>query len=107
MGATKHNIYTKETNHLAAIAKVLAHPARIEILNYISKQPECICTDISEEIGLSQPTTSQHLQVMRRAGILKGKFEGKSFSYCIDLQELTRFQESLHKFFTSTAAKCC
>ena len=51
MGATKSHIFTTTQNELAQVAKVLAHPARIAILQHISKQEGCICTDLVEEIG--------------------------------------------------------
>ena len=42
MGLTKSDIFTKEQNHLAQMAKVLAHPARIAILQHIIKVNQCI-----------------------------------------------------------------
>ena len=64
MGATKLNIHSKDINAIAAVAKIFAHPARVSILQYISKQESCICNDIVDEIGLAQPTISQHLMIM-------------------------------------------
>ena len=61
MGATKAHIFSSQQNELAQAAKVMAHPARIAILEFISRQDSCICTDLVEEIGLAQPTISQHL----------------------------------------------
>ena len=54
MGLTKSDIFTKEQNHLAQMAKVLAHPARIAILQHIIKVNQCICGDLVNEIGLAQ-----------------------------------------------------
>ena len=89
MGASKVDIYSAEINDMATIAKVFAHPARVAILQYISKQEGCICNDIVDEIGLSQPTISQHLKVINEAGLLKGNFVGKSICYCLNIN---RFQ---------------
>ncbi|MBC3756990.1 winged helix-turn-helix transcriptional regulator [Hyunsoonleella sp. SJ7] len=107
MGASKLDIYSEETNQMAMVAKVFAHPARIAILQYISKQESCICNDIVDEIGLSQPTISQHLQVINKAGLLKGNFEGKSICYCINIDRLQEFQKQLNTFFESTKSNCC
>ncbi|QNJ97683.1 ArsR/SmtB family transcription factor [Constantimarinum furrinae] len=107
MGATKLSIHTAEQIELSEFAKVLAHPARISILQYISRQENCICGDIVDEIGLSQPTISQHLQVIRKAGLLKGTFEGKSICYCLNMEKFKEFQENIQSFFTNTAAQCC
>lgn len=107
MGASKIDIYSASTNQLAAFAKVFSHPARIAILKYISIQDNCICNDIVDEIGLSQPTISQHLQVINKAGLLKGNFKGNSLCYCINVERLQEFQETLNAFFNTTKSSCC
>lgn len=107
MGASKLDIYSDRINKMAIIAKVFAHPARIAILQYISKQNSCICNDIVDEIGLSQPTISQHLKVINAAGLLKGNFEGKSICYCLDVERFQEFQSELNSFFNKTKSNCC
>ena len=107
MGASKLDIYSPEINDMAAMAKVFAHPARVAILQYISKQEGCICNDIVDEIGLSQPTISQHLQVINTAGLLKGSFKGKSICYCLNIDRFQKFQTLLNSFFNSTVSNCC
>ncbi|MCF6280492.1 MAG: metalloregulator ArsR/SmtB family transcription factor [Flavobacteriaceae bacterium] len=107
MGASKLQIHSKRTNDIALIAKVFAHPARVAILEYISKQKDCICSDIVDEIGLSQPTISQHLQVINKAGLLKGNFKGKSLCYCINIKRFQEFQEVFNSFFNKTKFNCC
>lgn len=107
MGATKLNIHSKDTNDLAAVAKIFAHPARVSILQYISKQESCICNDIVDEIGLAQPTISQHLQVISKAGLIKGNFKGNSLCYCLDVERFQEFQELFNSFFNTTKYNCC
>ena len=107
MGASNLSIHTQPQIEIAKMAKVLAHPARVAILEYIARQQSCICGDIVDEIGLSQPTISQHLQVIRQAGLLQGSFEGKSICYCLDVERFAEFQNLLNNYFTNTAAKCC
>lgn len=107
MGATKFNIYTDHVNEIAAIAKVFAHPARVAIISYISKQQSCICNDIVEEIGLSQATISQHLEVINKAGLIKGTFKGTSKCYCLNVDRLKDFKELIGSFLHTTAINCC
>lgn len=107
MGASKLDIYSDSINKMAIIAKVFAHPARIAILQYISKQESCICNDIVDEIGLSQPTISQHLKVINDAGLLKGNFEGKSICYCLNVERFQEFQSQFNSFFNKTTSNCC
>jgi len=84
MGITKTEIFTEEQNQLANFAKVLGHPARIAILQHVLKLNACFCGDLVAEIGLAQPTISQHLKELKNAGLIKGTIEGTSVNYCID-----------------------
>jgi DNA-binding transcriptional ArsR family regulator len=107
MGASRIDIYTDEINEIATMAKVISHPARVAILQYISKQDTCICNNLVDEIGLAQATISQHLKVINDAGLLKGNFQGKSLSYCIDVERFQKFQTLFNSFFNQTKLNCC
>ena len=107
MGVSKRYLHSMQVNQLADLAKVLSHPARISILNYIADCEGCLCKDISEKIKLSQPTTSQHLQVIKKSGLLKSKFSGKSQYYTINKDKLTALKLLFQDFFESTERKCC
>ena len=107
MGATKTHIFSVKHNELAKIAKVMAHPARIAILEYISRQENCICTDLVEEIGLAQPTVSQHLNEIKKVGLLLGTFEGKNLCYCINRERWIEVQQLLSGFFLNINQNCC
>ena len=107
MGLTKTQIFSEKQNELADLFRVLANPARIAILEYLGRQKACICNDIVEEIGLAQPTVSQHLKEIKRIGLIKGEIEGKKVCYCIDLEKLKSIQEQLNDFFNTTKDNCC
>lgn len=84
MGLTKTEGFTKNQLELAALAKALAHPARIAILQFLATQKACMCGDIVQELPLSQSTVSQHLRELKSVGLIKGEVEGPSICYCID-----------------------
>jgi len=84
MGITKTELFTSEQNTLAQLAKAFAHPARIAIIQHLLKANACINGDLVQELGLAQPTISQHLRELKNAGIIQGRIEGVSVSYCID-----------------------
>lgn len=107
MGATKTHIFSLSQNEMAKVAKVLAHPARIAILEYISKQQGCICTDLVDEIGLAQPTISQHLNEIKKLGLLKGTFKGKNLCYCINQEKWGEMQQLFASFFLNINQNCC
>ncbi|MDT0605869.1 ArsR/SmtB family transcription factor [Croceitalea rosinachiae] len=107
MGITKTQIFNVDQNQMATIFKVLANPARIAILEYISKQDACICNDIVDEIGLAQPTISQHLKELKSINLIKGEIDGKKVCYCINLDKWTDIQRILNNFFNTTKSNCC
>jgi len=84
MGITKTEIFTAQQNQIALIAKAFGHPARVAILQHIIKTNTCICGDLVQEIGLAQPTISQHLKELKNLGLIKGNVEGTSVCYCIN-----------------------
>lgn len=107
MGVTKTQIFNTKQNELATIFKVLANPARIAILQYISNQQSCICNDIVDEIGLAQPTISQHLKELKSIDLIRGEIEGKKICYCINLKKWQEVQQLLNTFFEKTKINCC
>ena len=107
MGITKTQIFNEKQNELATTFKVLANPARVAILEYIASQKACICNDIVEEIGLAQPTISQHLKELKSLDIIAGEIDGKKVCYCINLERWKNIQEIINDFFNKTSANCC
>lgn len=110
MGATKSDLFTRQQNELANMAKALAHPARIAILQYLVAKNACVCGDLVEELGLAQATTSQHLKELKNAGIIQGIIEGVSVCYCINPKVWIQYKELFNSFFkevTLDGEKCC
>ena len=110
MGITKSEMFTDEQNHLAGIAKVLGHPARIAILEHILKTEGCICGDLVNEIGLAQPTISQHLRELKSVGLIQGNIDGTKVCYCINGEVWNEVQKLISDFFLllkSQEEGCC
>lgn len=109
MGLTKTEIFTEEQNRLAIMLKAVAHPARIAILEQIIKSNACICGDLVNELGLAQPTISQHLKELKNAGLIQGTIEGVSICYCINPTVWNELQQDLNGFFGTYTLKtsCC
>lgn len=101
MGITKTEIFTDEQNKLAVQLKAIAHPARIAILQLIIEAKACICGDLSSELGLAQPTVSQHLKELKNAGLIQGTIEGVSVCYCIEPEAWKNLNDKLNKLFSS------
>lgn len=109
MGATKTTLFTEEQNDIALMAKAIAHPARIAILQYLVRKNACVCGDLVEELGLAQATTSQHLKELKLAGIIQGTIEGTSVCYCINPEVWDQYRALFHDFFkpVDLRGSCC
>jgi ArsR family transcriptional regulator len=84
-----------QDRELAALAKALGHPARVKILRHLARQTDCICGDLVLELGLAQATVSQHLKVLKSAGLLQGTLSGPSTCYCVERNALARLQAGI------------
>ena len=109
MGLTKTDLFTEEQNELATACKVLGHPARIAILQYLASTDTCITGDIVDEIGLAQPTISQHLRELKKINIVQGTIEGTSVCYCINKGKWEELGELINGLFKDhhPDVKCC
>ncbi|MBK5208407.1 MAG: winged helix-turn-helix transcriptional regulator [Flavobacteriaceae bacterium] len=110
MGTTKSEIFSAEQNQIATIAKAFAHPARVAILQQLFKLNACICGDLVEEIGLAQPTISQHLKELKNLGLIKGNIEGTSVCYCINEQVWQETKQLFMAFLNQDSnlkSQCC
>jgi ArsR family transcriptional regulator len=82
----------KADAELAALAKALAHPARVKIVRILTRKNACICGDIVDELPLAQSTVSQHLKVLKEAGLIRGDVDGPRVCYCIEPHALRRLR---------------
>jgi DNA-binding transcriptional ArsR family regulator len=77
---------------LALLTKALGHPARVQILRLLVRREMCICGDIVEELPLAQSTVSQHLKVLKDAGLIRGEIDGPRVCYCVEPRTLRRLK---------------
>ncbi len=68
---------------LAQLAKALGHPARVRILRLLAARSTCITGDVVAELPLAQSTVSEHLRILREAGLVQGTPDGTRTAYCI------------------------
>jgi ArsR family transcriptional regulator len=82
---------------LAVLAKALAHPVRVRILRMLAKRDARMCADIVDELPLAQSTVSEHLRVLRAAGLVAAREDGLRTGYCIDAVALRRLKALLEQ----------
>jgi ArsR family transcriptional regulator, arsenate/arsenite/antimonite-responsive transcriptional repressor len=108
----KADLFELELNELADRAKALSHPARIAILELLADADTCICAEITDSLPLAQATVSQHLKVLREAGLIKARESGQSVFYCLNREALVQTREQLNLLFVrlideSVEPTCC
>ena len=87
-----------DAEELAVLLKALAHPVRIHLLQHLSRQGTCYFGDLSEVTELAPSTTSQHVKVLKDAGLVLGSAEEQRTCYCVNpdrLAVLKRLVEAL------------
>jgi ArsR family transcriptional regulator len=106
MGRSKKQGFGARQNRIADLAKALAHPARIAIIELLASQNSCVCGGIVDRIPLSQATVSQHLAALKNAGLIKGEIEGPRVCYCIDPKVWSEARSLLNEFLEDIKS-CC
>jgi ArsR family transcriptional regulator len=77
---------------LARLAKALGHPARIRILRLLSRREARVCSQIVDELPLAQSTVSEHLRILKEAGLVRSSHDGARVGYCINFEGLRRLK---------------
>lgn len=91
--------------HLALVAKALAHPARIHIVRLLAAQAECRGHEVFSELPLAQSTISEHLRVLREAGLVRSQPIGTAMVYCLVPSVLGEFHDAVGSI-TACAVEC-
>ncbi len=96
-------MYTEDQSSIASLAKAFSHPARVAIIQHLFKSNACICGDLVNEIGLAQPTISQHLKGLKNLGLIKGTIDGPRVCYCISTERWSDVKKMLMDFLNQDA----
>ena len=92
----KTELFDESLQQAASYFKVLSHPARLAIINYLIETGTCITGDITEELPLSRTTVSQHLQELKDCNLIQGTVDGAKVNYCINTIGLEDIIQVLH-----------
>jgi ArsR family transcriptional regulator len=103
-GAPMPAPFPPEDERLAQQLRVLGHPARLAIVDVLAARGSCVCGEIVQVMPLAQATVSQHLKVLKEAGLLRGTVEGPRSCYCLDHAALADLHRLLERRFARLAA---
>ncbi len=92
---------------IVALAKALAHPARLRILRLLLATPGCIGGDIVDAVGLAQSTVSEHLRILKAAGVITGEISGPRTCYALNPAAFEPLAEFIGALTPPPAAACC
>lgn len=106
MASAKTELFTPQQVQLAEVFKALSHPARIAIMEALLRRGSCVCGDLVEDLPLAQSTVSQHLKVLKDAGIIVGETDGTYTCYCADKEQCKMLIGVVGQFF-GQMLKCC
>jgi ArsR family transcriptional regulator len=95
----KTEVFTTELQELAKFSKVLSHPARLAILQYLTETKTCISGDISDYLPLSRSTVSQHLKELKEIGLIRGEIDGLKINYCLCGSKISQYKQMFDMFF--------
>ncbi len=95
---TKKKI-TENEIQISIYAKALSHPTRVSILDFLASLEGCYFGEIHKELTLSKATVSQHLKLLKKAGLIQGTIEFPKIKYCIDKENWTIAQNIFNDFF--------
>ena len=101
MEAEKDVQYLENHIALARFAKAMSHPARLYILEVLSKQSCCYSGDMAEEIPIARSTLSQHLKELKLSGLIQGSIESPKIKYCIQPENWKLAKKYFTEFFKS------
>ena len=109
MAYPRSEAFVDRQTDLAESARALGHPGRLAILELLARLNTCNCGDLVEELPLAQATVSQHLKVLKSAGLIQGTIEGPRTCYCIDWEAVVRVGDAFREWFSEIgeAAECC
>jgi ArsR family transcriptional regulator len=107
MTYAKISVFTEEQQQLARVAKALAHPARVAIIQLLASKQTCISGDIAAELPLSRTTVSQHLQELKALDLIRGEIEGLTVCYCLNTELWQQVQQQFAAFFQAATAPAC
>ncbi len=79
-------------DELAKPAKAIGHPARVRIIRMLSRKEARVCSQIVDELPLAQSTVSEHLRILKEAGLVRSSQDGPRVGYCINFDTLRKLK---------------
>jgi ArsR family transcriptional regulator len=96
-------ILAPEKQRLAKMLKALGNPVRFQIVEFLAANQMCMTNEIVANTPLAQSTVSQHLKVLKDAGMIRGEIEGPATCYCLNPEAFRWLKDQIGNWLT----ECC
>ena len=96
----KTQLFENDLQTSSEFFKVLSHPARLAIMQYLAEINTCITGDFAEELPLSRTTVNQHLKELKNAGLIVSRTEGTKSYYCLNKLKIKELKQTLNSFMS-------
>jgi ArsR family transcriptional regulator len=81
-----------DAEQFALMCKALGHPARVQLLDYLSAHGACYFGSLADVLPLAASTISQHVSVLKGAGLISGSADEQRVCYCVNAERLALFK---------------
>jgi len=86
---------TIDVDELAVMCKALGHPARVQLLNYLAAYGACYFGSLADILPLAASTISQHVSVLKQAGLIIGSADDQRVCYCVNADRLNQLKQMI------------
>jgi len=107
MPQSKVELFDEDLQEYATFFKALSHPARLRIISYLAECKSCISGDISNELPLGRTTVNQHLDELKKLGLIDGEVSGVKVYYCLNFEKMKEMIQSCHRFINGIDIENC
>src|SRR5437870_9357323 len=94
---------TSDEARVVGLLRALGNPVRFRIVQILAARQACVCGELVDELPLAQSTVSEHLKVLKDAGVVQGTIEGPNTCYCLEPEAI----DWLKREFGTLSAACC
>lgn len=105
LGSKKTSSPQSAQTELAGYCKALAHPIRVEILKTLIAEGQCISGELAEKFDKAHSTISEHLKILKSAGLVLGTIEGPKRCYCVNPKALKKMNQLINLLIFDP--ECC
>jgi DNA-binding transcriptional ArsR family regulator len=98
---TRKKYYSDDQEKLARYSKALSHPVRVFVMDFLANNLDkcCYSGDMAEELPIARSTLSEHLNELKKAGLIQGEINPPYIKYCINREHWDEAKILLDRFF--------